>query len=232
MNILNLQHQHFTSTLDCQPPTQALSCETPRLTEFSNCCFSVCCVLWVEKNPESFVSSKSLRYFMNPHFRDAFFPLWETFKSQRSTEGLGIRSLFHLANSRERVETKNLTVRGHKEQKEWHRNFIHVFQSKKENKNSPSSNNYLVSILEPCWVFYATEILMVLTLGQFGPTNDRVMAPLHKLQIGFYRLLSQSSPTLGLLNLHWGFGTREVTISPSPLSPLREANIVFCFLHQ
>lgn len=71
---------------------------------------------------------------MNPHFRDAFFPLWETFKSQRSTESLGIRSLFHLANSRERVETKNLTVRGHKEQKEWHRNFIHVFQSKKENR--------------------------------------------------------------------------------------------------
>lgn len=48
------------------------------------------------------------------YFKDTFLPCGETFKSQRSAENLRIHNFFHLANSRERVQRQNLTVRRHK----------------------------------------------------------------------------------------------------------------------
>lgn len=75
-NILNLRHWYFTSIFDCR--LSALSCETPRLTEISNCCFSACWVLWVEKKqvicflhkPEVFRESTFISRMLSfPHGR-------------------------------------------------------------------------------------------------------------------------------------------------------------------
>lgn len=52
MNILRIVNPSAAvvlhSVFDCQP--SASSCEMPRLAEISNCGFSSCCVLQVEKN--------------------------------------------------------------------------------------------------------------------------------------------------------------------------------------
>lgn len=74
------------------------------------------CASWVEKNPVIGFLHKP-EVFRESAFISGMlcFPCGETFKFQRSTESLRIHSLFHLANSRERVERQTLTVRRHNE---------------------------------------------------------------------------------------------------------------------
>lgn len=136
----------YTYLVPLSANPQHLSCKTLSHFEISNCCFSARWVLWIGKS--SIICSlhmPEVLSWIHIHFRDTFFLSGETFKSQRSTEGLGICSFIHLDNSREEIERKKaLLARGQegegKKKKnkasKWQNNFILYFWAKKGKESS------------------------------------------------------------------------------------------------
>nr|KAF6425220.1 hypothetical protein HJG59_009263 [Molossus molossus] len=102
------------SSFDCLLTLSSISVRLPDSLKSQIAAFlpAVCCVL---KGIYPFVSSTSLRYFLNPHFFSGMLslPCGETSKSRRSIDSLRTHCLFHLANSRGRLKRQNLTVRRH-----------------------------------------------------------------------------------------------------------------------